>query len=92
MQWFSGAMMARKDVTDKMVCEAVRDYQLCHDAWPYELLAERTGQPEKVCFRAMERADEHGLLEYGVSLRTAWLTDEGKALLAENKGFTGDSA
>lgn len=49
--------------------------------WPYELLAQWTGQPEKVCYRAMERAEENGLLEYGVSLRTAWLTDKGKALL-----------
>ena len=76
--------MARKDVTDKMVCEAVRDYQTFHDKWPYELLAERTEQPEKVCYRAMERADENGLLEYGVSLRTAWLTDAGMELLAAN--------
>lgn len=51
------------------------------DPWPYDLLAEWTGQPIKVCYRAMERAAERDLIEYGVSLRTGWLTDKGKALL-----------
>lgn len=49
--------------------------------FPYEALAASTGQPEKVCYRAMERAEKRGLIEYGVSLRTGWLTDKGKALL-----------
>ena len=51
--------------------------------WPYETLAARTGQPEKVCYRAMERAERRGLIEYGVSLRTGWLTEAGKALLED---------
>lgn len=75
--------MSMKDVTDRQVCQAVADFRAAglNGPWPYELLAQRTGQPEKVCYRAMERADAHGLLEYGVSLRTAWLTDKGRALL-----------
>lgn len=48
--------------------------------YPYEALAAETGQPEKVCFRAMERAADRGLIEYGVSLRTGWLTEKGKQL------------
>lgn len=51
--------------------------------WPYEALAASTGQPEKVCYRAMERAERRGLIEYGVSLRTGWLTEAGKALLED---------
>ena len=75
--------MATKDLTDKQVLEAMRDSKATHfTLWPYELLAQRTGQTEKVCYRAMERADAHGLIEYGVSLRTGWLTQKGEALLA----------
>lgn len=82
--------MATKDITDKQVCEAYaeaerqrgpeweNDYE-----YPYEILMRITGEPEKVCYRAMERADERGYVEYGVSLRTGWLTDKGKALLKQ---------
>lgn len=75
--------MAMKDITDRQVCLAVkafrdRDLGL---PWPYEALAIETGQPEKVCYRAMERANQRGLLDYGVSLRTAWLTEKGEALI-----------
>lgn len=51
--------------------------------YPYEALAAETGQPEKVCYRAMERAERRGLIEYGVSLRTGWLTPAGKTLLED---------
>lgn len=78
--------MATKDISDIQVCAAVERYQKDHSLWPYELLAKCTGQPEKVCFRAMERAYRHGLLEYGVSLRTAWLTEAGLALLKGDSG------
>lgn len=70
-----------------MVCRAVAQYQrqvksrLLIVLFPYEALAQATGECEKVCYRAMERADKHGLLEYGVSLRTAWLTAAGRELL-----------
>jgi hypothetical protein len=52
--------------------------------FPYEALAAETGQPEKVCFRATERAERRGLIEYGVSLRTGWLTATGRALLQKD--------
>lgn len=52
-----------------------------HPKYPYETLVIETGQPEKVCYRAMERAADRDLIEYGVSLRTGWLTDKGKALI-----------
>jgi len=71
-----------KDITDEQVLRAViKSRETDFTPWPYEILEAETGQPEKVCYRAMERADRRGLLEYGVSLRTAWLTDKGKALL-----------
>jgi hypothetical protein len=84
--------VATKDISDKQVCEAYVEY---HEKlkgrtsfiegefeWPYNILQRVTGQPEKVCYRAMERASDRGYIEYGVSLRTGWLTDKGKALLS----------
>jgi hypothetical protein len=80
--------MAVKDITDLQVCRAVqafRDRNL-ELPWPYEALAAETGECEKVCFRAMERCERRGYLEYGVSLRTAWLTEKGMKLLAAAQG------
>ena len=82
--------MSTKHVTDKMVCEAYREMKRQRDAgqdceFPHQILQRMTGQPEKVCYRAMERADDRGLVDYGVSLRTGWLTDEGIALLQSTK-------
>lgn len=74
--------MATKDISDKQVCEAVKfSKENDFTPWPYEILAKVTGQPEKVCCRAIERACDRGYLDYGVSLRTAWLTDKGESLL-----------
>jgi hypothetical protein len=80
--------MATKDVTDLMVCRAYaeaqrqrgenwdRDYEL-----PYVILQRMTGECLKVCYRAMERACDRNLVEFGVSLRTGWLTKSGLELL-----------
>jgi len=37
---------------------------------------------EKVIYARMDRLVYRGFLEFGTSLRSAWLTDEGKAYLA----------
>lgn len=62
---------------------AIFGFTLASDAppFPYEALAAQTGQPEKVCYRAMERAERRGLIEVGTSLRTGWLSEKGKELL-----------
>jgi hypothetical protein len=89
--------MATKDITDLQVLEAYRDSWASREPglkigaptarrFPYELLQERTGQPFKVCWRAMERAHGRDLVDYGVNLRSGWLTDKGKALLKEAEG------
>lgn len=73
--------MKRSDISDLTVCKAAEvwnDSGLFMDA----LLVNWTGAPIKVVYAAMSRAYGRGLLECGVSLRTAWLTDSGKALLA----------
>jgi hypothetical protein len=74
--------MAMKDISDKQVCEAYAEYGENRESFPYEILARITGQPEKVCYRATERAQDRGFIECGVSLRTGWLTTSGKKLLA----------
>lgn len=84
--------MAMKDISDAQVCRAVQAFRDrdCELPFPYEALADETGQPEKVCYRAMERAALRGLINCGVSLRTGWLTDKGKALIADHAaGHTG---
>lgn len=74
--------MARKDISDELVCRA---YYTCRKAgvpqWPYDLLAEWTGEPLKVCYRAMKRAFDRGYIDYGVSLRGGFLTEKGKDFL-----------
>jgi len=68
--------MATKDVTDDMVLKAVEQSRSNgFKPLPYEILSRQTGECEKVCFRAMERAAKRGLIEYGVSLRTAWVVE-----------------
>lgn len=81
--------MATKDISDLQVCRAVQLFQDqgLDGPYPYAALAQQTGQAEKVCYCAMERACKHGLIEYGVSLRTGWLTKKGRELL---KGSSDD--
>jgi len=80
--------MATKHVTDVMVVRAywfiseLRKEQPGTVVMPYDLLMQATGECLKVCYRAMERACNRGLIEFGVSLRTGWLTPQGRALLA----------
>lgn len=48
--------------------------------------AQKFNCDEKLAYSACERAERDDLIEYGVSLRTGWLTDKGKELLIkENK-------
>lgn len=51
--------------------------------WPYEILSIATGAPEKVTYAACERAEDRGLLDCGVSLRSGWITPKGHALLEQ---------
>ena len=80
--------MSRKDVPDRLVCLAYLEYRGMYlrgenAKWPYEFLSKWTGEPNKVCYRAMERACDRGYIEYGVSLRSGWVTKKGLELVAE---------
>jgi hypothetical protein len=64
------------EITDAQVVDACRR---SHDSdflegRADEILIRETGAPLKVVMRAMERANRRNLIEYGVSLRTAWPT------------------
>lgn len=75
--------MKRSDITDLMVCKAAAVYSEARDIrFITDILVMETGAPLKVVYAAVERTFGRGYLDYGVSLRTAWLTDKGLALLA----------
>jgi hypothetical protein len=76
--------MARKDVSDQQVCQVYADE--ASGRRRIDLLQRRTGQPEKVCWRAMERAFGRGLLDYGMWLQGGWLTEAGRALVGQQDG------
>lgn len=77
--------MAMKDITDRQVCEAVAERQQRIDNGDHapasQVLHEKTGQPLKVCERAIERAARRWLVDWGTHLDAAWLTDAGKEFL-----------
>ena len=74
--------MSRKDISDfDVVAAYAKRKSAIDEGWPYEILSKVTGQPEKVCYAACVRAYEHGLIDFGVSLRSGWLTDKGLELL-----------
>lgn len=71
-----------KDISDEHVVYAVYlaalfDYVF----WPYEFISRELQVPEKLAYRSMERTHDRGLVEYGVSLRSCWLDDKGRAML-----------
>lgn len=73
--------MKTADITDTQVCQAFAQWRESRDLFADQVLMLLTNAPEKVAMRAMERAARRGLVEYGVSLRTGWLTEKGKGLL-----------
>lgn len=81
--------MATKDILDLTVCRAVQQARDTN-SFATEVLEEITGESPKVCYRALERAYRHGLVNYGVSLRTGWLTEKGLELLTIPENPNGD--
>jgi len=75
----------RSDIPTLAVLEAADKAHTERRMMTWEYISEKTGAPKKVIYAAMEREDDNGYLEWGVSLRTSWLTDEGEAKLRELK-------
>jgi hypothetical protein len=76
--------MATKDISDLQCCQAAANAGLAHTSTGRYLM-QMTGQPEKVCYRAIERAISRGYLECGVGTWRAWLEPKGRCLLEQSK-------
>lgn len=80
--------MARKHISDRTVCLAAFAQSILNRpnflGRTYDflrLLAPR--EVPKVCERAIERAIDHGYLDWGVSVASSYLTDKGKDYVKE---------
>jgi len=60
-----------KDITDEEIINAVNDFQNNNKETPDIALANK--YPPKVILKKMQKMEEKGILNYGVSLRTAWV-------------------
>jgi len=72
----SDARISRKDISDLDVIVSCQS-----EGCSLDNLILLTGAPWKVCWRAMERADDRGYIDWGCSMRFAWPTDEGIQIL-----------
>lgn len=75
--------MKRRDISDLEVCRAVAQYHkdMSNNPYPYIYLSNKFNCDEKLAYSACERAYGNGLINFGVSLRTGWLTEKGEKLL-----------
>jgi hypothetical protein len=75
-------IMKRSDITTAQVLRACHAFhQGGEDRTPLQILIEEYGAPEKVAYSAMEREENKGFVECGVSLRTSWVTPKGYEFL-----------
>ena len=73
--------MKRSDISTLTVllgCKIAHTDCLCMS---YEAIYNIQPAPDKVIYAAIEREVNKGLLDYGVSLRTAFLTSDGEVML-----------
>ncbi len=76
--------MATKDISDYDCCVAASiSFGAGGSVRTGDALVYRTGQHEKVCERAIERAVRRGYLDCGINEWNAFLTDKGRSLLDE---------
>lgn len=69
------------DVYEAMRVHSVGHAGYCGDFADARLIAK--GYPPKVADSIIERLARKGWIEYGVSARSGWLTDAGRAVLRE---------
>ncbi len=73
--------MKRSDIPTKAVLMACNKFHKERGLSPFQILINEFNAPEKVVYAAMERESKKGLIEYGVSLRLAWITEKGNDVL-----------
>ena len=67
-------------------CALVQKRDGHEDEFADSVLQRSTGAPWKVVDAAMERAGDRDLIEWGVTMRSGWLTEKGKELLDHDRG------
>jgi hypothetical protein len=78
--------MKRGDISTLIVLEAAEKAHSEKEMMTWQYIEQKTNAPEKIIYAAMQREDKRGFLEWGVSLRTAWLTVSGIAELEKLRG------
>ena len=68
--------MKRKDITTKMVLLAYLESKDTNK-FPYDILMKATGCDFKLAYSAIKRDLCKGYIDYGVSLRSVWVTAKG---------------
>ena len=70
--------MDTKDISDEEVLLAYEQARNSGYArFADQVLRDMTKQPKKVCYAACERAAHRGLVNYGTSLCSGWVTERG---------------
>jgi hypothetical protein len=98
--------MSRKHISTQQVLQAIADYRRQLDAYtkaaarheaplptldrPVALLMAWTGEPAKVCERAIDREERNGYIDSGVSVYIGWLTPKGEHALQGLKEMRGN--
>lgn len=87
--------MQLKDITNLQVVRAVRvacielartdESSRLTARHAAQVLMDDTGAPEKLAYAALFRATDRGLLNYGVSVRMAWLEDKALEMLTPDE-------
>lgn len=78
--------MATKDISDYDCCVAASfGFADGGRIRTGDALVYRTGQPEKVCQRALERAISRGYLDCGINEWNAFLVPKGRELLESQR-------
>ena len=81
--------MHRRDIPDKLILFACQQYH--RGVAPTPEIALNGLYPAKLILSKMERLVEQDMIEYGVSLRTAWVTQKGRdALGVDPRGLMDD--
>lgn len=71
--------MKRSDISDLEICKLIISFP---EIGVYYKLVEIYGKENyKIIVRAIERALDRNLIEYGTSLCTCWLTEDGEKFL-----------
>ncbi|HEX3778592.1 MAG TPA: hypothetical protein VHX38_02915 [Pseudonocardiaceae bacterium] len=67
-------------ISDEQVVQACREWAEEPHTGSLDRLQHITGQSEEACAAAMHATREHGLIEWGIGMDTAWPTPAGEHL------------